>query len=137
LTNCGKKTGGRKWKRQNIIEYATWNIRGIAHKEEMDCVLNEKQTKIAAITEPKKKLKGTLETNNYILIQWCRQKFTSISRCKIHKSIKNTIVNCIYWSERIIEIKLNIGRNYFLESTPQNKGECKKTKTVITSGRKN
>jgi hypothetical protein len=79
----------------------------------MDCILNGKQTKIAAITEPKKKLKGTLEKNNYIVIQWCKQKFTSTSRCKIHKSIKNTIINCTYWSERII------GRNYFLESTPQ------------------
>jgi len=56
-TNCGKKTGRRKWKKQNIIEYAIWNVRGTAHKEdEMDCILNEKQTEIAAITEPKKKL---------------------------------------------------------------------------------
>jgi len=67
--NCGKKTGRRKCKKQNIIKYATWNVRGIAHKEEeMDCILNEKQTKIATITEPKKKLKGTLETNNYIVM---------------------------------------------------------------------
>ena len=78
--NCGKKTGTRKWKKQNIIEYATWDVRGIAHKgEEMDCILNEKQTKIATITEPKKKLKGTLETNNYIVIYWCKQKFRSTS----------------------------------------------------------
>ena len=41
----------------------------MAHKEEeMDCTLNEKQTKIATITVTKKKLKDTLETNNYIVI---------------------------------------------------------------------
>jgi hypothetical protein len=34
----------------------------------VDCVLNEKQTKIAAITEPKNKLKGIMETNNDIVI---------------------------------------------------------------------
>jgi len=34
----------------------------------LDSVLNEKQIKIAAITEPKKKLKGTTETNNYVLM---------------------------------------------------------------------
>jgi hypothetical protein len=43
--------------------------RGIAHKEEkINSVLNEKQIKIAAITESKKKLQGTMETNNYTVI---------------------------------------------------------------------
>jgi len=39
--NYGKKTVKRKWKKQNITKYATWNVRGIAHKvEEIDSVLN-------------------------------------------------------------------------------------------------
>jgi hypothetical protein len=70
-TNCGKKTANRKWKEHNIITYATCNVRRIDHTvEEMDCALNEKQTKITAITEPKKKLKGITETNNdcYIVV---------------------------------------------------------------------
>jgi len=33
----------------------------------MDSVLNEKQIKIAAITESKKKLKGAMETHKYIV----------------------------------------------------------------------
>jgi hypothetical protein len=39
--------------KQNIIKCANWNIRVIAHKEELDSVLrvNKKQIKIAAITE--------------------------------------------------------------------------------------
>ena len=42
--NYGKKTVKRKQKKQNITKYATWNVRGIAHKvEELDSVLNEKK----------------------------------------------------------------------------------------------
>jgi hypothetical protein len=57
--NCGKKTIKRKWKKQNITKYATWNVRGIVHKvEELDSVLNEKKIKRVAITEPKKETEG-------------------------------------------------------------------------------
>jgi len=47
MTNYGKQTVKRKRKEQNIIKCTTWNVRGIAHKEE-DVVgaLNEKQIKI-------------------------------------------------------------------------------------------
>jgi hypothetical protein len=42
-TNYGKKTVKRKWKRQIIIKYATFSVRGITHKEaKPDCILNEK-----------------------------------------------------------------------------------------------
>jgi hypothetical protein len=62
-TNCGKKTVKRKWEKQNIFKYNTWNVRGIAHKEEeLDSVFNEKQIKISAITESKTKLKVTIIT---------------------------------------------------------------------------
>jgi hypothetical protein len=45
-------------KKQNITKYATWNVRGIAHKvEELDSVLNDKKIKRVAITESKKKKK--------------------------------------------------------------------------------
>jgi hypothetical protein len=55
--------------KQNIIKYATWNVMGIVHKEEkLKSILSEKQIKIAAITESKKKLNGIMATNNYILI---------------------------------------------------------------------
>jgi hypothetical protein len=46
----------QKWRKQNVIKDATYNVRGIAHKEEeLDSGWNEKQIKIAAITELKKK----------------------------------------------------------------------------------
>ena len=43
-TNYGKEKVKRKLKKQNITKYATWNVRGIAHKvEELGSVLNEKK----------------------------------------------------------------------------------------------
>ena len=67
--NYGKKTIQRKWKKQNIIKYINWSVREIVPKgEKLDSVLNEKQIKVSTITEPKKKLKGTTETNNYTLM---------------------------------------------------------------------
>jgi hypothetical protein len=49
-------------------KYATWNVKGITHKEEeLDSILYEKQIKIIIITEPKKKLRGSMETNYYIV----------------------------------------------------------------------
>ena len=66
-TNFGKEAVKRKWKKQNKIKYATWNVRGIAHKEEeLISVLNEKRVKVAVTTESEKQSKGTRERNNYI-----------------------------------------------------------------------
>jgi hypothetical protein len=49
-------------------KYATWNVKGITHKEEeLDNILYEKQIKIVAITEQKNKLRGTVESNYYIV----------------------------------------------------------------------
>jgi hypothetical protein len=40
----GKKVVKRKWKKQNIIKHATWNVRGKAHREEeLDSVLNDRE----------------------------------------------------------------------------------------------
>jgi hypothetical protein len=48
------------------FKHATWNIRGLAGKEEeLDKILNENNTKISVITETKKKLQGTKETEHY------------------------------------------------------------------------
>jgi hypothetical protein len=41
------------------MRYVTWNIWGIAHKEEkLVSLINERKIKIAAIAESKKKCKG-------------------------------------------------------------------------------
>ena len=42
----GKKSDKRKWRKQSITQYAPWNIRRIANREEeLNNVLDEKQIK--------------------------------------------------------------------------------------------
>ena len=78
--NYVKKMLEQNWKKQNIIKYATWNIWGIAYKEEaLDSVLHEKQIKIAAVTESKNKLKYIMETNNCIVI------YSGVNRSTEHR----------------------------------------------------
>jgi hypothetical protein len=118
---CSNKMIKRKLEKQNVIKYATWNVRGITHKEEeldsvlreemnsvlrkeldsvlreeLDSVLREKQTEVAAITEKK----FTMETNNYTVIYNGYMRKVSVM-IGTHKSIKNTIINCKYGSKRI------------------------------------
>ena len=51
------------------FKYATWNIRGLGQKEEeLDKILNENNIKLSVITESKKKLQGTKETEHYTVI---------------------------------------------------------------------
>jgi exonuclease III len=78
------------------LKFATWNVRGVHYKqEELDTILNENNTKLAAITETKKKLKGTFESQNYIIIY---SGVTQNMRAQagvmlwIHKSMKNSEV---------------------------------------------
>ena len=82
--NCGVKIVKRKWKKENIITYATWNVGGGDSPQRRGTGQYVKWGKItiAVITESKK-MKDTMETNNYIVIyvQWCKQKYTSTSRC--------------------------------------------------------
>ena len=77
------------------FKYATWNIRGLGEKEEeLDKILNKNNIKISVITESKKKLQGTKETEHYIFI------YSGVDRhvigqsgvmVWIHKSISNRI----------------------------------------------
>jgi hypothetical protein len=136
-TNYGKKMVKQKWRQHNIIKYAIWNVRGIAHKE-LDGVINEEKTKTAAITESNKKFKGTMETQRYIVIYRGVKRGTRAQvgvMSWIHKWNKNTIINYTYWSKRITEVKVNTGRrklSFFLDSMPQKKAELKKTNTFMT-----
>ena len=83
-----------------MFRILTWSVRGIAHKaEELDSVLNEKQMKIAAITESKKKLKSTMETNNCMVTYGGVNRSTGAQAGVViwtYKSLKNTIINYIY-----------------------------------------
>jgi len=77
----------------------------------LDKTLNESNIKISAITESKKKLQGTEETENYMVI------YSGVNRCTrgqlgvtiwTNKSISNKIEYYKFWNDRIIETKLKI-----------------------------
>jgi hypothetical protein len=99
--------------------------------------LNENNIKLAAITETKKKLKGTYESQNHIIIY---SGVTQNVRAQagvilwIHKSMKNQILHCTFWNERILEIRLKINRGkltfFFSVYMPQKKAERKMGKIL-------
>ncbi|KAJ4425710.1 hypothetical protein ANN_27906 [Periplaneta americana] len=68
----------KRWKRKNIMNFATWDVHSICHKDDqLDDNLNKKKVHIAVISEPQRKLRGTKETNNYIEIYSGVRKNTS------------------------------------------------------------
>ena len=80
------------------FKYATWNIRGLGEKEEeLDRILNENNIKLSVITESKKKLQGTKETEHYKVIYSGADRHVrgqSGVMVWIHKSISNKIGHC-------------------------------------------
>jgi len=77
------------------FKYATWIIRGLGEKEEeLDEILNENNIKISVITESKKKLQGTKETEHYTVIYSGVDRHVrgqSGGMIWLHKSISNNI----------------------------------------------
>jgi hypothetical protein len=74
-----------------------------------------KSTKIAAISESKRKLKGSKETNNYIQIYSgvkATERAHSGVMLVVHKSLKSNIDSYNYWSDRIIQLRLKLSRGY-------------------------
>jgi exonuclease III len=72
-----------KWKKKGALSFATWNVQGISFKEDqLDDILAKKGIKIAAISETKKKLKGSKETIifNYITVS-AEQRGPKLESC--------------------------------------------------------
>jgi len=92
------------------FKYVTCNVRGLGGKEEeLDKTLNESNIKISAIMESKKKLQGTEETENYIVIYSGVNRYTRGQLGVMmwtSKSIPNKIEYYKFWNDRIIETRL-------------------------------
>jgi len=98
------------------FKYATWNIRGLGEKEEkLEKILNENNIKISVITESKKKLQGTKETEHYTVI------YSGVDRhvrgqsgimVWLHMSISNNIDHYTSWNDRVIETRLKTQRGH-------------------------
>jgi hypothetical protein len=78
-----------------------------------------------------------METNNYLVIYSavCRSTGAQVDEIIwIHKPIKNTIINYIYWIEIKIDLHIITGRRkLILDFTTQKKKELKETKTFISN----
>jgi hypothetical protein len=82
---------------------------------ELDKALNENNIKISVITESKKKLQDTKETENYMAIYSGVNRYTtgqSGVMIWIHTSISNKIEYYKFWNDRIIETRIKINRGY-------------------------
>jgi len=103
-------------KKVSRFKYTTWNIRGLGEKEEeLNKILNENNIKISVITESKKKLQGTKETEHYMVI------YSGVDRhvrgqsgvmIWLPKSISNNIDHYTFWNNRVIETRLKPQRGH-------------------------
>jgi exonuclease III len=109
--SCVNMEKRNKWKKRNILNFATWNIQGISYKDQLDGILAKKSIKIAAILESKRKLKGSKETNSYIQIYSgvkVTERALSGVMLMVHKSLKSNTDRYNYWSDRIIQLRLKL-----------------------------
>jgi exonuclease III len=105
-----------KLKKKGILNIATWNVRVTAFKEDqLDDILAKKNIKIAAISETKKKFRGSKETHNYLQFYHGvgkKERAQTGVMLMIHKPLQSTIDSYTFWNERIIEVRLKISRGY-------------------------
>jgi hypothetical protein len=94
------------------FKYVAWNVRGLGeNEEELDKTLNDSNNKISAITESEKKLRGTQETENCMVIYSGVNRYTRGQlgvTTWINKSISNKIEYYKFWNDRIIETRLKV-----------------------------
>ena len=99
-------------KKISRYRYATWNIRGLGEREgELDKIQNENNIKISVITESKKKLQGTKETEHCAVTgepaKWTAQiQMNNSSRNGMHEN--NSRIHSVYKTNSQIAKELNI-----------------------------
>lgn len=94
----------------------TWNVRGLANKEEeVERFLEMQKTDFAVLSETKRKGQGTSEKHKYIVIQ------AGVNKDKravggvmlyIHKNHENAIEHYNIWSERIVSVRMKSKQRY-------------------------
>lgn len=109
LTDMAKNKDKRNWI-LNTLRVATWNVRGMAMKEEeFDRVMKATRIDFAAAPETKKKLQGSKYVDDYVMLHsGVKQKERA---CKgialfIAKRWENKIKDYKYINDRIIVAKV-------------------------------
>ena len=101
----------------DMRNFATWNVRSLALKEfELLNRLRERSINMAVITEIKKKLKGTRDIDDFVMIySGVSQNNRAVCGVAVllDKKSKRKIVSYTFVSERIIILRLKIERDYF------------------------
>lgn len=109
MTNNARKKERCKWKR-NILRIACWNITSWNNKDiEVITELDQHKIDICALSETKKKGKGTHTYENYILIYSGRNKEDrgqSGVGLLIHKKFETHITDIKYISDRLLRTTL-------------------------------
>ena len=114
-------TNARKWTKNNknlkVLRIATWNVRGLCNKEdELMKELTNARIDIAVIPETKKKLQGSTEFKDYILL------YSGVSTNKlasagaaimIHTSLKKYLHSYTFINKRIIQIRFKFQKKKY------------------------
>jgi hypothetical protein len=99
-----------------MFKYTTWNIRGLGEKEEeLDKILDENNVTISVITESKKKLQGTKETEHYTVIySGVDRHIRGQSGVMIwnYKSISNRKDYFKFWNDKVTDTRLKTQRGH-------------------------
>ena len=99
-----------------MIKIGTWNVRSLTHKEQELCEeLENNQIQIAVITETKKKLKGTNELKNYIMLYSGvnqEERAAAGVAILINNQIKDRIRSYKIVNSRIIVLRISVDRGY-------------------------
>jgi len=102
MTDCKKNVKLGKYNLRTSFFSANWN-----HHHYL--TLNENNINVSVITESKKKLKGTKETENYMVIYSGFNRYTTSQlgvMIWFYNSISNKIEYYKFWNGRTIEIRL-------------------------------
>lgn len=98
------------------LNIGTWNVRGLTHKlPELERELTQMNIDIAALTETKKKLKGSQELDKYIMIyNGVEQNNRAAARVAllICKNLKHRIHNYAFIDERVILARIRVQRGF-------------------------
>jgi hypothetical protein len=122
----GKQNGNEKnkdfWTTEKF-NLATWNVRGLARKEEILVrELRKARIDIAVISETKKKKRGSKEIGDYILLYsgvGVERRAVAGVGIMLHKKFKPNVVSYDFLNERIlsVRIKMSLGYRQSLGST--------------------
>jgi exonuclease III len=104
----------------DILKIATWNVRSLGNKEgELVTQLKEKNINIAVITETKKKLRGTTDVGNDMMIysgvDQERRGSSSVCTLADSKWKEKKIKEYSFVNERMVTARFQVQRGYITE----------------------